>query len=56
MANVNGKFLGAFDYSCDYSNLYILSSLGMPEGNVDMGSTVGSYFGLLFLSSSVHSA
>jgi ABC-2 type transport system permease protein len=26
-----------------------ISSLGMPEGNIDMGSTLGSYFGLLFL-------
>jgi ABC-2 type transport system permease protein len=27
----------------------VISSLGMPEGNIDMGSTIGSYFGLLFL-------
>jgi ABC-2 type transport system permease protein len=26
-----------------------MSSLGFPEGNIDMGSTIGSYFGLLFL-------
>jgi ABC-2 type transport system permease protein len=25
------------------------SNLGMPAGNIDMGSTMGSYFGLLFL-------
>jgi ABC-2 type transport system permease protein len=29
--------------------VYVISSLGMPEGNIDMGSTIGSYFGLLFL-------
>ncbi|SCY92548.1 gliding motility-associated ABC transporter permease subunit GldF [Flavobacterium caeni] len=29
--------------------VFVLSSLGMPEGNIDMGSTMGSYFGLLFL-------
>ncbi len=29
--------------------VYVISSLGMPEGNVDLGSTMGSYFGLLFL-------
>ena len=27
----------------------VISSLGSPEGNIDMGSTIGSYFGLLFL-------
>lgn len=27
----------------------VISSLGMPQGNIDMGSTMGSYFGLLFL-------
>jgi ABC-2 type transport system permease protein len=26
-----------------------ISKLGMPEGNIDMGSTIGSYFGLVFL-------
>ena len=29
--------------------VYVISSLGLPEGNIDMGSTMGSYFGLLFL-------
>jgi ABC-2 type transport system permease protein len=29
--------------------VYVISSLGMPEGNIDLGSTMGSYFGLLFL-------
>jgi ABC-2 type transport system permease protein len=27
----------------------VISKLGMPEGNIDMGSTIGSYFGLVFL-------
>jgi ABC-2 type transport system permease protein len=27
----------------------VISSLGMPEAIFDMGSTIGSYFGLLFL-------
>ncbi|TRX16347.1 gliding motility-associated ABC transporter permease subunit GldF [Flavobacterium franklandianum] len=51
---VNGKFLGSmllivmaiiptFIYVC------VISGLGSPEGNIDMGSTMGSYFGLLFL-------
>ncbi len=29
--------------------VYTVSTLGNPEGNLDMGSTTGSYFGLLFL-------
>ncbi len=29
--------------------VYTISQLGNPEGNLDMGSTIGSYFGLLFL-------
>jgi ABC-2 type transport system permease protein len=29
--------------------VYVLYGLGLPEGNIDMGSTLGSYFGLLFL-------
>ena len=51
---VNGKFIGAlllivmaivptFIYAA------VIANLGMPEGNIDMGSTIGSYFGLLFL-------
>jgi len=28
---------------------YTISKLGMPEGNLDLGSVMGSYFGLLFL-------
>lgn len=29
--------------------VYTISKLGNPEGNLDVGSIVGSYFGLLFL-------
>jgi len=29
--------------------VYIVYTLGMPEGNLDLGCTLGSYFGLLFL-------
>jgi ABC-2 type transport system permease protein len=32
--------------------VYTISRLGNPEGNLDMGSITGSYFGLLFLASS----
>jgi ABC-2 type transport system permease protein len=51
---VNGKFLGALLLICmaiipTFIYVKIISSLGMPEGNIDMGSTIGSYFGLLFL-------
>jgi ABC-2 type transport system permease protein len=51
---VNGKFLGAFLLIViaiipTFIYVFILSNLGLPEGNIDMGSTLGSYFGLLFL-------
>jgi ABC-2 type transport system permease protein len=29
--------------------VYVLYMLGFPTGNIDLGSTMGSYFGLLFL-------
>lgn len=29
--------------------VYVLYKLGFPVGNIDLGSTLGSYFGLLFL-------
>ena len=29
--------------------VYTIAQLGAPENNLDMGSTIGSYFGLLFL-------
>ena len=51
---VNGKFLGAFILivlALIPSIIYVLtiSHFGNPQGNIDMGSTLGSYFGLLFL-------
>ena len=51
---VNGKFLGALLLIVmaiipTFIYVAVVSSLGMPEGNIDMGSTIGSYFGLLFL-------
>ena len=51
---VNGKFLGAMLLIViaiipTFIYVYVISSLGMPEGNIDMGSTIGYYFGLLFL-------
>ncbi len=54
---VTGKFLGSFLLIVlailpTFIYVWILQGLGLPEGNVDMGSTMGSYFGLLFLISS----
>ncbi|MFV8327939.1 gliding motility-associated ABC transporter permease subunit GldF [Flavobacterium sp. ZS1P14] len=51
---VNGKFLGALILIVmaiipTFIYVKVISALGMPEGNIDMGSTIGSYFGLLFL-------
>jgi ABC-2 type transport system permease protein len=51
---VNGKFLGAMlliVIALIPTLIYVIviSQLGMPQGNIDMGSTMGSYFGLLFL-------
>jgi len=51
---VNGKFVGALLLIVmaiipTFIYVVVISSLGMPEGNIDMGSTIGSYFGLLFL-------
>lgn len=51
---VNGKFLGAFlliVIAIIPTIIYVfaISNLGFPPGNIDMGSTLGSYFGLLFL-------
>lgn len=51
---VNGKFFGAFVLILlallpTVVYVFVLSGLGNPEGNIDMGSTLGSYFGLLFL-------
>ncbi|MEO8239051.1 MAG: gliding motility-associated ABC transporter permease subunit GldF [Flavobacterium sp.] len=51
---VNGKFLGAalliiLAIVPTFIYVKVISDLGLPEGNIDMGSTIGSYFGLLFL-------
>ncbi len=50
----SGKFFGAvllivLAILPTFLYVYIISSLGFPEGNIDIGSTIGSYFGLLFL-------
>lgn len=49
-----GKFLGAFVLILlallpTIVYVFVISDLGLPQGNIDMGSTLGSYFGLLFL-------
>jgi ABC-2 type transport system permease protein len=51
---VNGKFLAAVVLILmaiipTFIYVAVIYNLGMPEGNIDMGSTIGSYFGLLFL-------
>jgi ABC-2 type transport system permease protein len=51
---VNGKFLGSFLLIVialipTLIYVYVIYTLGMTEGNIDLGSTMGSYFGLLFL-------
>lgn len=51
---VNGKFLGSFILIVlalipTVIYVFVISYFGNPEGNIDMGSTLGSYFGLLFL-------
>ncbi len=51
---VGGKFFGAFLLIViaiipTFIYVYVIYGLGMPAGNMDMGSTLGSYFGLSFL-------
>ncbi|GAA4756810.1 MULTISPECIES: gliding motility-associated ABC transporter permease subunit GldF [Flavobacterium] len=51
---VNGKFFGSFlllIIAIIPTLVYVkvVYDLGLPEGNLDFGSTLGSYFGLLFL-------
>jgi len=51
---VNGKFFGAIILIVlallpTLIYVFVISWLGNPQGNIDMGSTLGSYFGLLFL-------
>jgi len=51
---VNGKFFGAMILILlallpTVIYVFVVSQLGNPAGNLDMGSTLASYFGLLFL-------
>lgn len=51
---VNGKFFGAvllivIALIPTFIYVAVVSNLGNPQGNIDIGSTMGSYFGLLFL-------
>ncbi|MGQ2983807.1 gliding motility-associated ABC transporter permease subunit GldF [Flavobacterium sp.] len=51
---VSGKFFGALALIVmaivpTIIYVFVLSTYGNPQGNIDMGSTIGSYFGLLFL-------
>ena len=51
---VNGKFLGSMLLICiailpTFIYVYVIGTLGLSQWNIDMGSTLGSYFGLLFL-------
>jgi ABC-2 type transport system permease protein len=51
---VNGKFLGSLLLIIlaivpTFIYVKVISNLGSPIGNIDMGSTIGSYFGLIFL-------
>ena len=51
---VNGKFIGAFILIIialipTLVYVFIISNYGSPAGSFDLGSTIGSYFGLLFL-------
>lgn len=54
---VNGKFLSALlllivAITPTLMYVKVIYELGLPEGNIDFGSTIGSYFGLLFLMAS----
>lgn len=54
---VGGKFFGAMLLIViallpTFLYVYIVADLAFPSGNIDMGSIIGSYFGLLFLISS----
>lgn len=51
---VNGKFLAALLLIAialvpTLLYVWVIYGLGLPEGNIDLGSTIGSYFGLFFL-------
>jgi ABC-2 type transport system permease protein len=56
---VNGKFLGAFLFISNryYSNIDLCLCnfiFRFPEGNIDLGSIMGSYFGLIIFSCSLY--
>ncbi|MDD3004942.1 gliding motility-associated ABC transporter permease subunit GldF [Flavobacterium sp.] len=51
---VNGKFFAALLLILialvpTFLYVWVIYGLGLPEGNIDLGSTLGSYFGLFFL-------
>ena len=51
---VNGKFFAALLLIAiaiipTLLYVWVIYGLGLPEGNIDLGSTLGSYFGLFFL-------
>ncbi|RXR32139.1 gliding motility-associated ABC transporter permease subunit GldF [Flavobacterium piscinae] len=51
---VNGKFIGSFLLIIialvpTLVYVFVISKYGSPAGSFDLGSTIGSYFGLLFL-------
>ncbi|WP_026976904.1 gliding motility-associated ABC transporter permease subunit GldF [Flavobacterium tegetincola] len=53
-AIVNGKFFAALLLIAiaiipTVLYVWVVYGLGLPEGNIDLGSTLGSYFGLFFL-------
>jgi ABC-2 type transport system permease protein len=55
-----GKYAGSMLLIClaitpTWLYVMVISELGMPQGNIDMGSTIGSYLGLLFLISAYSS-
>lgn len=55
-----GKYVGSMLLIClaitpTWLYVMVISELGIPQGNIDMGSTIGSYLGLLFLISAYSS-
>ncbi len=55
-----GKYVGSMLLIClaitpTWLYVMVISELGMPQGNIDIGSTIGSYLGLLFLISAYSS-
>jgi len=57
---ITGKYLGVFILIIlallpTLTYVYTIIKLGNPTGNLDYGSTIGSYFGLLFIASAFSS-